>query len=190
MKETIKLALILFIIASVCTGILAVGNSFTSVIIEERQAKELQEALKVVSPDATEFTPIEADKLTSLQETLPSVKNMYEAKADGNVIGYVFDLIGKGGYGGDISFILGIKSEDKSISGIKILGHGETPGFGAAIEEPAYAEGVVGATDADGVKAITGATKTSNAMKNAIKQAFDAIGQVSANNTTNYVVSR
>lgn len=190
MKETLKLGFILFLIAAVCTGILAVINSFTSVIIAERQAEELKAALTVVAPGADEFNPVDEATLATIQESSPNVKNIYEATSGGTTVGYVFDLIGKGGYGGDIAFILGVESEGKTISGLQVLSHGETPGFGASCEEPWFAEGAIGAADADGIQAISGATKTTNAFKNGIREAFQALDIVIAYEPTVHVVSQ
>lgn len=178
MKETLKLALILFIITAVSAGILAVVNNSTSVIIAERQAEELAEALKVVSPEASEFEPADEATLASIQENYPMVKNLYSATDGGELKGYVFDLVGKGGYGGDILFILGINHETLEITGLQVLEHGETPGFGAAAEEPWFSEGAIGATEAEGIEVIAGATKTTDAIKGAIAQAYGAMDSI------------
>lgn len=175
MNETLKLALILFLIAAVSTGILAVVNNFTSVVIAEREAEELQNALAVVSPDADAFEPVDDATREGFVDSTPFIKNAYLAQAGGETIGYVFDVVAKGGYGGDIAFILGINA-DNEITGFQILSHGETPGFGAAAAEPEFAEGTIGATNADEINGISGATKTTNAIKGGISQAYDALG--------------
>ncbi len=183
MKETLKLAIILFLITAVSTGILAVVNNFTSAVIAERQAEELKAGLSIVSPEADEFQPIDDGDLATAQTDYPMVDNMYEALSGGNVIGYVFEMTAKGGYAGDINLILGIDNATQEITGFQVLEHGESPGFGALAAEPEFAEGTIGATNADEIQGISGATKTTDAIKGAITEAYgamDLVGQTAS----------
>lgn len=178
MKETLKLALVLFLFAAVGAGSLAVVNNFTSVIIAERKAQELTDSLGVVFSAADEFAPVDEAKLAEVQAANANVKNIYDAKSGGNVVGNVVEMASSG-YGGAFSFILGIDQADKAVTGFKMLDHSETPGFGKKAEEPAFAEGTVGAKSGAEIEGITGATVTTGAIRTGIDGAFQAIGLMS-----------
>ena len=97
---------------------------------------------------------------------------------DGNGLGYVLTLTSHAGYGGDITFTLGI-ANDGTVNGISILSISETAGLGMkaeAVLKPQYAGKKVssftvtkqGATSDSQIDAISGATITSNALTKAV----------------------
>lgn len=178
MKETIKLAVILFLFSAIGAGSLAAVNSFTSVIIEERKAQELTDSLSVVYSDAQEFAPLDEVKLAEIQAADPSVLNIYEAKNGDEVVGNVLEMTSNG-YGGAFSFIVGIDKAEKAITGFKMLNSAESPGFGKKAEEPAFEQGTVGATSGAEIQGITGATVTTGAIQSGIDKAFNALAVLS-----------
>ena len=64
MKYYVKLGLILLLITSVASGILALLNNKTQPIIEENQRKEAEQARKEVLPEAVVF-----EKISSIFES-------------------------------------------------------------------------------------------------------------------------
>ncbi len=105
--------------------------------------------------------------------------NAMEAKdASGNVLGYVLTMTSHEGYGGDITFTMGIQS-DGTLNGISILSISETAGLGMkaeAVLKPQFANKKVsnftytksGATMDSQIDAISGATITTNAVTTAV----------------------
>jgi Na+-translocating ferredoxin:NAD+ oxidoreductase subunit G len=71
-------------------------------------------------------------------------------------------------------------SENGEVTGVKILSHSDTPGLGTLPMKPDYLKQYTGLTslpadhidDDDSVDAVTGATISSNAIYNSIKQAL------------------
>jgi len=99
--------------------------------------------------------------------------------AEGNEIGYVFNLTTSEGYGGNISFAMGV-SKDGTLNGISFLSISETAGLGMKANTDEFKSQYAGkqveefivtkkgsASDAE-IDAISGATVTSNAVTNAI----------------------
>ena len=95
---------------------------------------------------------------------------------DGNLLGYVFNVVSHEGYGGDIAFSMGVTT-DGVLNGYSITSISETAGLGMKANEDAFmsqfqdipAEALTGGP-ADGgfrdreIEAISGATITSNAV--------------------------
>lgn len=91
--------------------------------------------------------------------------------ADGQLIGFVLCATSPNGYGGDIKIALGI-SKDGVIQGFEPLSHGESPGYGANCEDPNYRASFAGKNDAAQVEGISGATYTTNAIREAVAAAM------------------
>ena len=161
--EIIKPIIVLTGICLVVTALLAYVNSITAPVIEEAQEQAAQQARAEVLSEGDSFTELDVD---GLPETVTQV---YKAE---NGAGYVFMLTAKG-YGGDMNLICGIKSTGE-IEACKTLSHNETSGLGSKTAEDPYRSQYVGKTadNLDSVDAITGATISSNAYKNAVADAF------------------
>ena len=80
MKETLKLGLILFIIAAFSGGVLSYTNSLTKPIIDQREYEETQAAFKELIPEADSFDQLDAAKLESLKSENKKIQDIYEAK--------------------------------------------------------------------------------------------------------------
>ncbi len=191
MKETVNLALRLFIITAVAGLLLGFVNSTTAPVIAKQEQEKLQQALGKTYPGAEEFNPIEADKLTALQGENPNIQQVYKAGKGGTTEGYVFDVLGRGGYGGDINFVVGVNGETKEIVGYDVLKSSETPGLGTQVAEEPFVGTVVGNTmnepmvaalDPSGdndVQAISGTTISVNAILDGLNAAVAALPKVS-----------
>lgn len=105
---------------------------------EEKQARFLSELFA----DADEFVPVEQSVLDGIMESNRFVKEIHEAKAGGEVVGYVFMTL-SGGYGGELPVITGINM-DGTLTGIRVGSNSETPGLGSKVEEPDFTDSFVG----------------------------------------------
>lgn len=168
-KNIIKPVIVLTCICLVVSVLLAYVNSVTAPIIAEAEQKTAQEAMAEVLSGADSFEPINIDGLPE------RVDEVYRAE---NGSGYVFMLTTKG-YGGDMKLICGINA-DGTIEACKTLSHSETSGLGSKTAEDPYRNQYCGkSTDTLGeVDAISGATISSTAYMNAVKDAFAAFGMV------------
>lgn len=101
---------------------------------------------------------------------------VYEAKdSSGALYGYVIGVTSTEGYGGNISFYMGITAEDSMLKGISILSISETPGLGMnapTVLVPQFRNKKLeqfevtknGAISSNQIDAITSATITSKAV--------------------------
>lgn len=168
-NEIIKPVLVLVCICLVVTALLAYINSVTSPIIAKAEQEKTEQAMSEVLAEADGFNPL---KIENLPERVTEV---YSAQ---NGSGYVFMLTTKG-YGGDMKLICGMKA-DGTIEQCKTLSHAETSGLGSKTAEDPYKNQYCGknADTLSEVDAITGATISSTAYKNAIEDAFKAFDMV------------
>ena len=161
MKNNIKSTLVLVSICAVMAVLLALTNAITAPIIEKNRQAAANEALLVVMPDGEGFEKIEDLSAYTLPATVTEV---YKEKNGGYVI-----TLTTAGYGSDMVIMCGIKA-DGTVSGAVCLSSSETLGH-----EKTYGEKFTGknATGVDAVDTISGATKTTQAYKNAIKDAIN-----------------
>ena len=164
-NEIIKPVLVLVCICLVVTALLAYINSVTSPIIAKAEEEKTRQAMTEVLSEADSFEKLEIENLPE------RVTEEYSAT---NGAGYVFMLTTKG-YGGDMKLICGMDA-DGVIEQCKTLLHAETSGLGSKTAEDPYRNQYCGksAETLGEVDAITGATISSNAYKNAIEDAFKA----------------
>lgn len=164
MKDFVKPVLVLTLICLFISAALAFTNQKTAPIIEEAELAKAEQARRDVLPEAGDF------KLLKLEGLPSTVTEVYKAE---NGAGYVFMLKTKG-YGGDIKLICGIDSEGR-ITDTNTLSQSETKGLGSRITQDDFREPYRG-EDASlaGVETISGATISSSAYLNAIKDAFTA----------------
>jgi electron transport complex protein RnfG len=163
-KDFIAPILVLSIICLVISGALALTNSITEPVIAAAAAEREEAAMHEIIPDADIFELMDIDGLPA------TVREVYRSA---NGAGHIF-IITTSGYGGDLRIICGIGPDGKLLH-CKALEQSETKGLGARITEPAFEKQFDGVDSRlDGVAAISGATISSTAYINAIKDAFTA----------------
>ncbi|MFO7850459.1 MAG: FMN-binding protein [Spirochaetia bacterium] len=108
----------------------------------------------------------------------------FEIEMPGGELGYAVYVEGAGLWG-QIVTIFGFKQDLSTITGIEIVQQNETPGLGARINEPWFKEQFRGtnppftmapegtAEGPDEFDAITGATKTSESMREIVNKSAD-----------------
>ena len=168
MKKIAGLVLSLTIIAGVCAAVLAYVNVITRDAIAEVREKQTLAAAQAVMP-------AEVVAVTGGADGAPFVGK----DAAGAVIGYAVTGAA-GGYGGDVELMVGFKSDKKTVVSYKKLEANETPGLGAKLSSPEFADQFKGVdasapltvTKAGGkIQAITSATITSKAVCRAVNDA-------------------
>ena len=152
--------------------VLAVTYEVTKPKIEEQERLEEEAALKSVLPEADSFTGKQAGEI-----------DYFEAMKDGKLAGYCVKVTGQG-YGGFIKMIVGV-NPNGVIEGVEILQQQETPGLGANIDEtrpgekePYFLQQFRGKKASDiyvkkNIDAITGATISSKAVTDSIRETVD-----------------
>ncbi len=161
MKKSIINLSVFVGICSVITLLLAFTNSITAPLIEANQKASENKALLEVMPEGKGFEMLDISEFT-----LPSTVEEVQAETSG--LGYVIKLRTTG-YGSDMIVMCGVKS-DGVVTGAKCISSNETLG-----KEKTYGESFKD-KDAAGVEAVDvigGATKTTGAYKNAVKDALN-----------------
>lgn len=197
-KNTIiKDTLILTLITLVAGGLLGMVYEVTKEPIAQQAEKEKQEAYKAVFEDADSFEVcVEADDadlaayLTENGFEVQTVNEVMEAKdASGETIGYALNMTTSEGYGGDISFSMGV-TLDGTLNGISILDINETAGLGmnatkdefkgqfAGKQVDAFEVTKSGAASDNEINAISGATITSKAITGGVNAGLCAFEYV------------
>lgn len=174
MNETLKLALILFLITAISATVLAVSNDITAPKIAEADRMKDEQAKMEILPEGKEFKPLDEGKLNEIKTSFNNVLEVFEAYNGNDLVGYTIKTV-VNGYGGEIEFMTGISTEGK-IMGIKILNHGETPGLGANATKSYFTESfknksvdgeITASKNPSGdseVQALTSATRTTDAI--------------------------
>ena len=166
MRETAKLAVALMAFALVAALLLAVVNEFTEDKIAQNTADKVNSARRAVIGDCA-FEDAGAD-LTGYTY----IKGVYCATRDNVLEGYVYELESRG-YGGTVYISAGISASGE-LTGVMVSSHSETKGLGGA-DEDGFMRQFVGLTTDDealAVDAMSGATISSNAVKNAVAEAL------------------
>lgn len=172
MREMLRYGFILAIICSLAGGLLAGVNSLTkSRIMAQAQAEE-DASLKEVIPGAERFEAVKSgDEII-----------YYKAEdREGRLIGAAFKASGKG-YSSSVETMVGML-KDGTISAIKILSQNETPGLGARVAEPSFTSQFSqrNIRDLSQVQAITGATISSKAVIDSVKEKAEEIKKLIGN---------
>ena len=179
MKDMIKVTLglvVIFIAAGLIMGLTYMKTSPVRFIAEK---KEHEEALKQMAPEATD--PIHAAGKWTVHK---KEREYYAATAGGKTIAYIADTAGKG-YSSFIPMLVSLDT-DLKIKDVNILHHGETPGLGDQVEDrklfldqfkgKALPQLVLikGETK-ENIQAITGATISSRAVTNGVRDAVQML---------------
>lgn len=192
MKKTVMLAVKLFIITAVATGVLAIVNSKTAPIVEAREKQEYEESLAKVFDGADKFESLsktDKDKFNEVASKNENIEDIVLAYSGKEEVGYVFKVVGKGGYGGPITFVIGVDKEN-TIIGYEVLISSETKGFGSQVSEDPFKSSVVGtkmdekivsAAEPSGdndIQAISGTTISVKAILNGLNGAVSALEEL------------
>lgn len=184
-NESIKNTISLMLITLIAGLLLGVVYEITKEPIAAEQQRAKEEAYKAVFADADSFEDVKLD-VAKVEKDLSD--NGYDATIDeamkvfdksGNVTGYVLTVTDHEGYGGDIQFAMGVKS-DGTMNGISFLSIAETAGLGMKAAEEDFMNQFAGkkvdsfqytkngATVDGEIDAISGATITTNAVVNGV----------------------
>ena len=155
---------VLTIICLVITALLALTNSATQSVIENASRERAEAARAEIISEAEGFELMEVEGLPD------SVEEVYRTTND---CGYVF-MLSTMGYGGEMKLILGMDNDGKIIS-VKTLEHSETKGMGSKTTEEPFRSQFVGKDEnLEGVDMVSGATISSTAYLEAVRDAFEA----------------
>jgi len=167
MKKSIRIVVTLCLITALVGALLAFVNLMTKDRIAEQNQKAMDEAVAVI------FGECKTEEIAGAYDA--PVSKVYDVKVADESVGYCV-LVKPKGYGGAVEMMVGI-SPDGAVCGISVVSHGETPNLGTkVVENEAYLAGYIGKTEpvifGDGVEAIAGATRSSNAVRDGVNAAL------------------
>lgn len=169
MKEIIRYGFILGLICFIAGGLLVGVNYLTQGKIIAQAQEQERASLKEVLPGAVRFIPVNKEGVIIYYKGYGQ---------DNNFAGVAFKVGGKG-YSSTIEAMVGLDNLG-NITNIKILSQNETPGLGALIVEPSFtgqfARKNIGGLDK--VQAITGATISSRAVINSVREKAEEIAKL------------
>ena len=161
--EMARPVVVLVVICLVASALLGFTNAKTAPVIEEKTRKE-------VLPAASEFTELEVSEELKAN----GVTGIFEGD---NGTGYVVTAE-KTGYGGAVVVTVGFDTEGKILS-VKANVSTETQGVGSKVGEASMLEKFEGLSgDVSGVTLKTGATFTSNAVRDGVQAACAAVAAI------------
>lgn len=184
-KGMIKDAAILLLITVVAGLILGFVYQITKEPIAAAEEKAAKAAYQEVFPEAAGFSDKlelavpEGDSTWEQNYAGVDLDNvLWATDAEGVCLGYVLTITSHEGYGGDITFTMGIQN-DGTLNGISLLSISETAGLGmkaGTVLVPQFAGKQVsqftytktGSTMDSQIDAISGATITTNAVTTAV----------------------
>ncbi|SCY97429.1 FMN-binding protein [Microvirga guangxiensis] len=160
--------------------------TLSTVVVDLRRARAAKdvtpETLESALADSRNWTPLTPQEDIANLGSRADLKQIYLLRGPGNEVGLVVLPVSGTGYGGPIEAMIAIGADMSRVAGLAVLSHNETPGLGGRISEPAWRQqftdksirdstGGVRLAVARGrattefeVDAITGATRTNNAI--------------------------
>lgn len=176
-KETLqyylKIAIPLLLICALIALMMALVNGFTKDRIKSNNLKATQEAISRIYPKFDSSDEIDIDV------ELP-IKAVYRLDEGDVLLGYCVS-VQPSGFNGAIEMMVGVNPEG-NITGVEIISHTETPGIGAAADDPEYLKNYIGLSGnisfGEGIDALTGATISSKAILSGVNAAVEAINNI------------
>lgn len=186
MKGIIKDSLILFTITIIAGFLLGFVYDVTKEPIAKQQQITKDNACRAVFAEADSFDEYEifADGPTAISFDGGEIDEILTAKSsDGEVLGYILTVTEHEGYGGDITFMIGIQN-DGTVNGISFTSISETAGLGMKAKNPEFKDQFNGkkvesfvftkskATAENEIDAISAATITTTAVTKGVNGAL------------------
>lgn len=190
MKSIIKDSLILFAITIVAGFLLGWVYDVTKEPIAHQKEITKANACKAVFEDAVTFTPVD---LKSMEQEMDfeggDIEEVLSAQdSAGKELGFVMTVTSHEGYGGDITFLIGIRN-DGTVNGISFTSISETAGLGMKAKNAEFkdqfsdknVENFVytksGKKADNEIDAISAATITTSAVTGSVNGALDFFHQ-------------
>lgn len=178
MMEIVRMVVVLSAITGLAGFVLSGLKVWTTPIIEEQVLTNVQgPALRQIFLQG-DNDPIADRKRLSIPGNEDETIIVFPSLKGGKLQAVAMEASGKG-YGGDVNVIVGFDVAADNLVGISVTTHKETPGLGSRIQEPAFTkqfkakDPAKAALKKDGgdIDAISGATLSSVAAADAVKQA-------------------
>ncbi len=198
MNKIVKDTLILFAITLVAGVLLGFVYKVTEGPIAEQNEKIKLAAYNALFDTLDSYEVLSDDVLSTAQNIVDSkysgvtVDEIVTAMdSNGSLLGYIIGITDAEGYGGDISFSVGI-SIDGAITGLEILSISETAGLGMKAKEESFRSQYIGISEfpitysktgksaSNEIDALSGATITTKAITGGVNAAGSVYEYISS----------
>ncbi len=163
----------------------AEGTSTVEFVVDGTKLKPIMKAFKkagaIEMVEETKFKPV---KISDWYTSNHKHAEFFTVKEDGALKAYIVQTFGKG-YSSYINILVSVDTDGKVIK-MNVLAHGETPGLGDEILLDYFKDQFIGKTveqmvvikgeTKENIQAITGATISTRAVTNGVKEALELIG--------------
>jgi electron transport complex protein RnfG len=178
MSEIIRMVVVLSLIAGFSSAALTLANIKLGPQIDK------QTDFYVRGPALERLFEKPAEEVLGNKVIIHAVDQdipVFFTRQDNEVSTLAIEAIGKGGFGGDLTIMVGIDLKADLMSGMEVVSHSETPGLGARISEISFrkqwqglpTDTPIALTTAGGsIDSISGASTTSGA---AVRGTNDAL---------------
>lgn len=179
-----NMVLTLFLVTLCAAAALGFVYEKTKGAIEAAEDNKLNLAIKRVVPEFNNEPSKE--KVAFPSDLAGDSVYFYIARKDSVVVGYAIETFSKNAFSGLLRLLAGFTPDGK-IKNIAVLEHKETPGLGAKMTQPGFADQFVGLDpghttlkvkkDDGNIDAITASTITSRAYCEAVQRAYNSLIQ-------------
>jgi electron transport complex protein RnfG len=179
-----NMVLTLFLVTLCAAAALGFVYEKTKGAIETAEDNKLNLAIKRVVPEFNNEPSKE--KVAFPSDLAEDSVYFYIARKDSVVVGYAIETFSKNAFSGLLRLLAGFTPDGK-IKNIAVLEHKETPGLGAKMTQPDFADQFIGLDpghttlkvkkDDGNIDAITASTITSRAYCEAVQRAYHSLIQ-------------
>jgi electron transport complex protein RnfG len=178
--EIARPAIVLLVVCIVMTLVLAATYGATKGPIEQGAIDRANQVRRDFFPEASEFAKIEY--------SAEGITDVYAAKAQENILGYIISAYDSG-YGGHLEIMAGI-GIDGAVKAVRLTSDNETPGLGKNAAQdffisqyavlPAGEFNVVKSNKSkdEEILSLAGATITSRAVTDAVNAAYRCFSEI------------
>jgi len=169
MKDFVKPVIVLIAICLLMTAALAFVNQVTEPVIAEAEEKAQNDALNELVPDCEYIAVSISD--TDYETDYPSVDitNIFKAVRGEETVAYIIKAVSDGYHSGGLTLMIAINPLGNVIA-TKTLANEESAGVGSKVSNSDFEKQFAGLTPQEvyNIDTISGATRSSNAYKNAV----------------------
>ncbi len=182
-KEVLKATLTVSVVAIAAAIVLGGVSNLLGGITLKNADRRVYDAMERLMPDAA------YEKMTPQFDSAVAIDALYEVKKDGESAGYCVKTSAKG-YENPIEILVAIDAEG-AVAGVEVLSIDETIGYGKNIESEEFLSQFKGKNEeltvvrgkadvSSKISAVSGATVSSNAVKEGVNHALAAVSQLRA----------
>ncbi len=132
MSDSLKMVIVLTLIAVISGASLSFVDTATRSKIAENKTRALMDGMKTLLPEADNFKKIDF-------KSNGKIEGIYKAVKGDNTVGWGFMLSGPG-FQDKITIVIATDPQIKTLLGLEVLEQKETPGLGAKMEHKEFKE--------------------------------------------------